>query len=224
MAPSPGPALLRPHPDHVSPTPGSDLNSPDTSLRSVCVFCGSTAGEDARYLQAAATLGSVIASRGLRLVYGGSRLGLMGRLAESALEAGGEVIGVIPRALMNREVAHPGLAELVVTESMHQRKSEMVDRADAFIAAPGGLGTLEEFFEVLTWSQLGLHQKPCGLLDVRGYYKPLIRLLDHALQEGFIQEAHRRMILVDQEAIPLLDRIGRYVPPEVPQWIGQAET
>lgn len=196
----------------------------EPKLKRICVFCGSSSGEDSRYLEAASALGSLLVHRGVGLVYGGSRMGLMGRLAQTVLDAGGEVVGVIPRALMDREVAHSKLTDLIVTESMHERKAEMVGRSDGFIAAPGGLGTLEEFFEVLTWSQLGLHQKPCGLLDVGGYYEPLIRLLDHGVKEGFIQEAHRRMVLVESDPGRLLDRMREYEAPSVPRWIGKGQT
>jgi uncharacterized protein (TIGR00730 family) len=189
-----------------------------------CVFCGSSAGEDPRYLDAATGLGRILVQRRIGLVYGGARMGLMGRLADTVLEGGGEVVGVIPRALMDREVAHQGLTELVVTDSMHERKATMVARSDAFIAAPGGIGTLEEFFEVLTWAQLGLHRKPCGLLNHLGYFDSLTRLLDHAVHEGFIQRTHRSMVLVEEEPEALLDRIARYVPPRVPRWIRAGET
>lgn len=200
------------------------MNQNNVPLQRVCVFCGSSAGEDPRYLEAASRLGAALAGRNLGLVYGGSRIGLMGRLAEAALEAGGEVVGIMPRPLMNRELVHPGLAELVVTESMHERKAEMVSRSDGFIAAPGGLGTFEEFFEVLTWAQLGFHRKPCGLLNVGDYYKSLTLLLDRAVKEGFVQDAHRRMVLVEEDPETLLDRMTEYEPPEVPRWIRRGET
>lgn len=190
----------------------------------VCVFLGSSAGEDPRYLEAATHLGRTLLSRDLGLVYGGSRVGLMGRLADTVLDGEGQVVGVIPRALMDREVAHQGLTELRITDSMHERKSTMVERADAFIAAPGGIGTLEEFFEVLSWSQLGLHRKPCGLLNTRGYFDPLIRLLDHAVREGFLQRSHRAMVLVEDEPEALLDRLSTYDPPRVPRWIRAEDT
>lgn len=191
------------------------------SIHRICVFCGSSAGEDPRYLQAASDLGRALATRGLGLVYGGSRIGLMGRLAQAVLDAGGEVTGIMPRPLMDRELVHAGLDELVVTESMHERKAEMVARSDGFVAAPGGLGTFEEFFEVLTWAQLGFHRKPCALLNVRDYYAPITRLLDHAVREGFVQDAHRRMVLVADDPEVLLDRMAAYDPPPVPRWIGQ---
>lgn len=189
----------------------------------MCVFCGSSAGEDSRYLDAASNLGMAIAERGLGLVYGGSRVGLMGRLAQAALDAGGEVTGIMPRPLMNREIVHPDLHELVVTDSMHERKAQMAARSDAFIAAPGGLGTLEEFFEILTWGQLGFHRKPCGILNANAYYKALARMLDHAVREGFVQESHRKMILVEEDPGVLLDRLAAYDPPTLPRWIQEDE-
>ncbi|TVR65590.1 MAG: TIGR00730 family Rossman fold protein [Gemmatimonadales bacterium] len=195
------------------------MTDPEKRLRHVCVFCGSSAGEDPRHLEAASALGRLLVRREITLIYGGSRMGLMGRLAQTVLDEGGRVVGVIPRVLLNREVAHTGLTELLVTDSMHERKTEMAARADGFIAAPGGLGTLEEFFEVLTWAQLGLHGKPCGLLDVNGYFEDLVRLLDRVRHEGFMQEAHRRMILVASNPSTLLDQMEIYVPPPVPQWI-----
>ncbi len=211
----------------TEPSSSDDISlaaSSDPSLRWLCVFCGSSAGEDSRYLDAATRLGKVLLEREIGLVYGGSRVGLMGRLADTVMGGGGEVVGVIPRALMNREVAHQGLTELLITDSMHARKSQMVERSDAFVAAPGGIGTLEEFFEVLTWAQLGLHRKPCGLLNARGYFDPLIHLLDHGVREGFIQKAHRSMVLVEADAGMLLDRISGYDPPPVPRWIRPGET
>jgi len=200
------------------------LSDSTAEFHRICVFCGSSSGEDPRYLKATTDLATALVDRDIGLVYGGSRMGLMGRLAQTALDRGGEVIGVIPRALMNREVAHSDLHDLVVTESMHDRKAEMVARSDGFIAAPGGLGTLEEFLEVLTWAQLGFHRKPCGILDVDGYYQPLVRLLDHAVKEGFLQQAHRGMVLVDSDPRDLLDRMGTYQAPELPRWIQRGET
>ena len=198
--------------------------SPHPPLRWLCVFCGSSAGEDSRYLDAVTRLGQTLLEREIGLVYGGSKMGLMGRLADSVLGGGGKVVGVMPRALMDREVAHQGLTELLVTDSMHSRKSEMVELSDAFVAAPGGIGTLEEFFEVLTWAQLGLHRKPCGLLNARGYFDPLIHLLDHAEREGFVQKAHRAMVLVEANPAALLDQISNYIPPRLPRWIRPGET
>jgi uncharacterized protein (TIGR00730 family) len=193
------------------------------AMRRVCVFCGSSAGGDSAYSDAVADLARTIVGRGLGLVYGAGRVGLMGALADAALEAGGEVIGVIPRALVDREVAHRGLTELHVVGSMHERKAMMADLSDAFVTAPGGLGTLEELFEVLTWSQLGLHDKPCGLLDVRGYYDPMGDFLDHTVSEGFLRPDSRAMLLVGSEPGELLDRLAAWSPPDRRHWIGPAD-
>lgn len=193
-------------------------------MNRLCVFCGSSAGETARYVEAAAEVGALLADRGVTVVYGGSRVGLMGRLADAALEGGAEVVGVIPRPLLHREVGHEGLTELRIVESMHERKSLMAELSDGFLALPGGLGTLEEFFEVLTWGQLGMHRKPCGLLDVGDYYRPLVRFLDHAVTEGFLAASHRAMILVDHDPGELLHRMGAYEAPELPRWIDMDET
>lgn len=215
--------LGRPHPNPSRPPAHlSSVTQQEQGLRSVCVFCGSSAGEDPRHLEAASALARTLVRRNITLIYGGSRMGLMGRLAQTVLDEGGRVVGIIPRALLNREVAHTGLSELVVTESMHERKTEMATRADGFIAAPGGIGTLEGFFEVLTWAQLGLHGKPCGILDVNGYFQHLTELLNRIRQEGFMQEAHRRMVLVEKTPTALLDGMERYTPPSVPQWIEEA--
>ncbi len=207
-------------PDH-SPdlTPDSD-----PELQWICVFCGSSAGEDPRYLDAATKLGRSLAKRRIGLIYGGSQMGLMGRLADSVLDAGGEVVGVLPEPLLPREVAHRGLTQLVITDSMHERKAEMARRADGFIAAPGGLGTIEEFLEVLTWAQLGMHRKPCGILNINRFYDPLSAVFDHGVREGFIQNVHRKMILVEAEPDRLLDRMRAYQPPKVPRWIEVGET
>lgn len=190
------------------------------SMRRVCVFCGSSAGGDGAYAEAVAELARAIVARGLGVVYGAGRVGLMGALADAALEAGGEVIGVIPRALVDREVAHGDLTELHVVDSMHERKALMSDLSDGFVAAPGGLGTLEELFEVLTWSQLGLHDKPCALLDVRGYYGTLDTFLDHVVTEGFLRPDSRRMLITGNEPGELLDRLAAWRPPDRGHWIG----
>ena len=190
-------------------------------MASVCVFCGSSPGARPIYVQSARRLGQTLARRGLALVYGGARVGTMGQLAQAALDAGGHVIGVIPRGLAEMEVAHTGLPDLRVVDSMHERKAEMAGLADAFIALPGGLGTIDELFEVLCWSQLGLHAKPCGLLNVDGYYDRLIAFLDHAVQEQFVRDTHRSAILVEQDAEALLDAFGRYRAPHADkaEWI-----
>ncbi len=195
------------------------------TIRRVCVYCGSNAGGRRVFREAARAVGIALARRGWGLVYGGGGVGLMGILAEATADAGGEVIGVIPRALMEREgVAADGVGELRVVESMHERKALMAELSDAFVALPGGLGTLEELFETLTWAQLGLHRKPCGLLDAGGYYRPLVALLDHAVDEGFVRPEHRALLVVGDHPEELLDRLAGHRPPRVEKWIELAET
>jgi uncharacterized protein (TIGR00730 family) len=177
-------------------------------IRSICVFCGSSTGLNAGYETAARSFAESAAQRGIRLVYGGASVGLMGAIADAALRNGGEVVGVIPRALVDREIAHRGLTELHVVDTMHERKAMMAELSDAFVALPGGLGTLEELFEVWTWGMLGLHTKPYGILNVTGYYSPLIRFLDHASDEGFIRSAQRAMLVVEDDATRLLDKLA----------------
>src|ERR671920_758599 len=172
----------------------------------ICVYAGSNPGADPAYAEAAADLARVLAGRGIGVVYGGARVGLMGILADTALEAGGEVIGVMPQSLIDREVGHTGLTELRVVASMHERKAQMAELSDGFVALPGGAGTLEELIEVYTWSQLGLHRKPMGVLNVRGYYDGLEALLDHAVQEGFLREQHRAALHVAGDPEELLER------------------
>lgn len=179
---------------------------------SVCVYCGSRPGLSPAYVEAAALTGRSIAGRGWQLVYGGGRAGLMGASADAALQAGGRVVGVIPESLMTRELGHAGLAELHVVETMHQRKQMMAERSNAFIALPGGIGTLEELFEVWTWLQLGYHDKPVGLLNVDGYFDALLRFLDHSAAEGFISEPQRAMLQVDTDPHRLLDRLAALAP------------
>ncbi len=190
-------------------------------MKRIAVFCGSSPGAQPAYGDVARTLGHLLAERGLGVVYGGASVGLMGTVARAAIEAGGEVIGVIPRSLADREVAFTGLADLRVVGTMHDRKLAMADLSDAFIALPGGLGTLEEVFEVWTWGQLGMHSKPCGLLNVSGYYDRLIAFLDHTAAEQFIEPEHRAMILVDDQPAALLDQFARYQPPQVDkaEWV-----
>jgi len=190
----------------------------------VCVFCGSNRGERPEYAGAARDLGALLAERGIGLVYGGGRVGLMGVLADAALRAGGQVIGVMPESLMAWEVGHAGVTELQVVGSMHERKARMADLADAFIALPGGFGTFEEFCEVLTWSQLGLHRKACGLLNVAGYYDPLVGLFDRAVDEGFVRREHRALVIEDQDPAALLQALARWTPPALEKWIGRDET
>lgn len=185
------------------------------SLSRVCVFCGSSAGARPEYVQAARLLGQTLARRGIGLVYGGSNIGLMGSLATGVLESGGQAIGVIPRSLAERNIAHNGLTDLRIVETMHERKAQMVALSDGFIALPGGYGTLEELFEVLTWGQLKIHQKPCGLLNVCQYFDQLIGFLNHLLAERFVDEAHRAMLLIDDDPGALLDKFATYQHPTV---------
>lgn len=182
-------------------------------MRSICVFCGASTGRDPRYAAAAAAVGERLAQRGIRLVYGGGRLGLMGAVADAALAAGGEVVGVIPRGLVDRELAHPGLTRLEVVGTLHERKARMSELADAFIALPGGLGTLEELAEVLSWAQLDLHAKPIGLLDVGGYFEALEAFLDRAVAEGFVAARHRGLLLRDEDFDELLEQFTAWQPP-----------
>jgi uncharacterized protein (TIGR00730 family) len=192
-------------------------------MQRVCVFCGSSAGARPAYTAAARALGATLAAQGLGLVYGGANVGLMKAVADAALAAGGEVIGVIPESLMARELGHPGLSALHVVSSMHTRKALMADQADAFVALPGGFGTFEEFFEVVTWTQLGLHAKPCGLLNVAGFYDPLLAFLDHASAERFIKAETRGIVVADDDPAALLDRLRTMTVPQVPKWITEEE-
>ncbi len=198
--------------------------APVAALPAVCVFCGSSTGADPRYADAARALGHLLGRRGHTLVYGGARVGLMGAVADAALEAGARVTGVIPEALWAREVGHTGLSELLVVGSMHERKALMAERAGAFVALPGGAGTLEEFFEVWTWAQLGIHAKPVALLNVAGFYDPLLALLDHMAREGFVRPQQRAMVLVAGSPAELLDRLAAYHAPSTPQLLTPAES
>lgn len=188
-------------------------------MRSICVFCGSNPGSSPAYIEATRSLAEVLVARGMRVVYGGAHVGTMGALADAALRAGGEVVGVIPQSLVDAEVAHQGLSELRIVGSMHERKALMAELADGFVALPGGLGTLEELAEVATWSQLGLHDKPVGLLDVRQFWQPLIDLLDHAVTEQFLRIENRHIILREEDPDALLDAMADWRPARVPKWI-----
>ena len=193
-------------------------------IRRICVFCGSNSGSDPAYSEAARNLGRLLARNGIGLVYGGGSVGLMGEVADAVLSAGGEAIGVIPHALWAREVGHHGLTDLRIVETMHDRKALMADLADAFMALPGGLGTLEEIFEIWTWSQLGLHAKPVGFLDVNGFYESLMVFLDRAARERFVKETHRAIALIDSDPERLLRRFDEWTPPRVEKWITRDET
>ena len=188
-------------------------------MKRVLVFCGSSPGRDPAYVAAAAELGRLLASRELEVVYGGASVGLMGALADGALAAGGAVIGVIPNRLLEAEIAYAGLTKLHVVETMHERKALMAELSDAVIALPGGTGTLDELFELFTWSQLGLHGKPIGLLDVEGYWQPLLAFLEHAVNERFLRAEHFETLLVGTDAAALLDRLASYRPPGVAKWL-----
>ena len=193
-------------------------------MQRICVFCGSSVGARAAYAQAARDLGRALADGGLGLVYGGGGGGLMGVLADATLAAGGWVTGVIPEGLVARELAHTALSELRVVHSMHERKAVMAELADGFVVLPGGAGTMEEFFEIWSWAQLGIHHKPCGILNVDGYYDPLLALFDQMVGQQFLRPQHRSLVLVETEPRALLARFASYRPPPAPQWIDTADT
>jgi uncharacterized protein (TIGR00730 family) len=193
-------------------------------MRRLCVFCGSSVGNQPAYAEAAQAMGALLAARGIGLVYGGGHVGLMGVIADAVMASGGEVIGVIPQTLADREIAHTDITELHVVDSMHTRKALMAELSDGFVAMPGGVGTFEEFFEVVTWTQLGLHRKPCGLLNVNAFYTPLAAFIDQAVSEGFIKPVHRAGIVVDSDPERLLDTLSTIQLPDVPKWIRRDET
>ncbi len=188
-------------------------------MKSICVFCGSSFGVNPIYQTAAQALGKALVERDLALVYGGGNVGLMGTIADAVVAAGGTAIGVIPRFLLEKELAHNGLTQLHIVESMHERKAMMADLATGFIALPGGYGTFEEFCEILTWAQLGVHQKPCGLLNINGYYDRLLDLFDHAVAEGFVRLHHREMVMAAENPAQLLDRFATFEPTIRPKWV-----
>jgi len=194
------------------------------SIRSICIYCGSRPGNRPEYVEQAAQFARVLARRGIRIVYGGASVGVMGAIADAALSEGGTVVGVIPQSLVDREVAHAGLSQLIVTASMHERKARMADLSDAFVALPGGIGTLEEIFEIWTWSQLGLHAKPCGLLNIAGYYDSLQRFMDETVANGFLHHKHRAMLVSADSVDGLLEAFEAYEAPEVMKWIEREET
>ncbi|MBD9359393.1 TIGR00730 family Rossman fold protein [Methylomonas fluvii] len=195
-----------------------------TTINSICIYCGSSPGRIDAYGEAAQTLAKALVSRNIRLVYGGAGIGIMGTVADQVLKLGGQAIGVIPKALAHKEVAHPNLTELHVTQSMHERKMLMAELADGFIALPGGIGTLEELFEIWTWAQLGFHQKPCGVLNVAGYYDALISFLDHVAAEQFVKPHHRDMLMVESDPQLLLERYANYQPPAIKHWVNKDQT
>ena len=187
-------------------------------LKSICVYCGSSPGSKPIYAENAAEVGRWLAGASIRIVYGGGQVGLMGIVADAAIAAGGEVVGIIPAALDRREVAHTGLTELHVVETMHQRKAMMAELSDAFLTLPGGLGTLEELFETLTWSQLGIHSKPVGLLDVDGFFDPLLAMLDQFVTRGFLRQEHRDLLLEAETLPEMIRQMERWIPPQVEKW------
>jgi hypothetical protein len=190
-------------------------------MKRICVYCGSNSGNRAEYISAAKELGKEFVKRDISLIYGGARVGIMGAIADQVLALGGEVIGVMPQALIDKEVAHTQLSELIVVESMHQRKSKMEQLSDGFIALPGGLGTIEELFEMLTWAQLGLHNKPCAILNIASYFDPLCGFLEHAATEGFVKPSHAKMLLIKTNPIELLNAMDHYNPPKGDKWINK---
>lgn len=193
-------------------------------MKSICIYCGSNFGRQEAYANAARTLAKSLVDRNIRLVYGGASVGIMGLIADTVLHLGGQAVGVIPEALVRKEVAHKNLTELHVTQSMHERKTLMAELSDGFIAMPGGIGTLEEIFEIWTWAQLGFHTKPCGLLNIEGYFDSLTTFLDHAVAEQFIKTPHRSILLTDTNPEKLLDRLASYKPPTIQKWAEKIET
>ena len=192
-------------------------------MKRICVYCGSSPGRRDAYREAARTLGRTLTKRGLGLVYGGASVGIMGAVADAVLEGGGEATGIIPEALAVKEVAHHGLTKQHVVASMHERKAMMAELSDGFVALPGGWGTFEEIFEMLTWAQLGFHEKPCGLLNIDGYYDHLARFLEGAIEEGFVPAVCREMLIVEEDPEALLDRFAAYEAPVVRKWITREE-
>jgi uncharacterized protein (TIGR00730 family) len=193
-------------------------------LKSICVFCGSRPGNDPSLATAAASLGRLLAERGISLIYGGARVGLMGEVANACLGAGGRVVGIIPKSLVSKEIAHDGLSELYLTESMAERKTRMIELSDAFVALPGGFGTYDELFETITLAQIGQHDKPNAVLDTNGYFAPFLQLFDHTIATGFAAEAHRGLLVVEKEPAALLDALAKWTPPPMgPKWIDRRQ-
>ncbi len=188
-------------------------------MKRICVFCGSNKGAKIQYIEAAKSLGKVLVKKNIGLVYGGGKVGLMGVIADEVLAAGGEVIGVIPQSLVAREVAHQNVTQMHIVNSMHERKALMADLSDGFMALPGGMGTFDEFCEILTWAQLGIHQKPCGILNVENYFTPLLAMFDHAMREGFLRDTHRALVIEATEPETLLELFAKYQPQHVEKWL-----
>ena len=188
-------------------------------MKRICVFCGSNKGAKIQYIEAAKSLGKALVEKNLGLVYGGGKVGLMGVIADEVLAAGGEVIGVIPQSLVAREVAHQNVTQMHIVNSMHERKALMADLSDGFMALPGGMGTFDEFCEILTWAQLGIHQKPCGILNIENYFTPLLAMFDHAMREGFLRDLHRALVIEATEPETLLDLFAKHQPQHVEKWL-----
>lgn len=188
-------------------------------MKRICVFCGSNSGTDPLYSETAEKVGKFLAENNIELVYGGGRVGLMGKIADTVMANGGKVTGIIPKGLSDREVAHQGLTELKIVGSMHERKALMAELSDGFIALPGGIGTFEEFCEIVTWAQLGIHQKPCALMNVGGFYDAFITMFDHSMNQGFIRPQHRELVLVGNEIDKLYERMREFRPPTVEKWL-----
>ena len=193
-------------------------------LEKICVFCGSSDGNDAKITETAKKLGGLLANRNITLVYGAAKIGVMGTIAKTSLDAGGKVIGIIPQFLKKKEVVHLGLTELITTQNMHERKLKMQEISDGFIALPGGFGTLEELFEIITWLQLGLHTKPIGLLNINGFYDPLLQLLENMVRKGFVSMENYEMLLVDTSIEKLLEKMEQFKSPRIPQWLKPERT
>ncbi len=193
-------------------------------MKSICVFCGSNPGTNPVYMKTAEKLGLFLAEKGVSVVYGGGRVGLMGQVADTVMENGGKVIGIIPHSLAEKEVAHQGLTELHVVDSMHTRKAMMAEYSDGFIALPGGFGTFEELCEIITWAQLGFHSKPCGFLNIEGYYDPLVELFDKATREKFVRVEHRKLVLIENEIEKIFEAMINYRPPKLEKWLERDET
>lgn len=188
------------------------------NMKSIAVFCGSSKGRDPIYMEAAKNLGKLLAENDIQLIYGGAQVGCMGAVADGVIENGGNAIGIIPKKLMRVEIAHGSLTELHVVETMHERKAMMAELADGFIAMPGGTGTLEEWFEVLTWAQIGYHQKPCSLFNVNNYYTPLISLFDHMIEQGFVLDDYRKLIIMEGDPVNLIAKLQNYQPQYIHKW------
>ena len=188
-------------------------------MKRICVFCGSNKGAKPAYIEAAKSLGKVLVKKNIGLIYGGGKVGLMGVIADEVLAGGGEVIGVIPQSLVAREVAHQTVTQMHIVNSMHERKALMADLSDGFMALPGGMGTLDEFCEILTWAQLGIHQKPCGILNIENYFTPLLAMFDHAMREGFLRDTHRALVIEATEPETLLDLLAKHQPQHVEKWL-----